>query len=169
MYYMKHQNYLLILFYISFNHLQAQNVKSSVITTSGASMNQSNAKISFTVGEIVVKTITDGTNSIGQGVVNSSTTNIVTAIRENDISKIKINMYPNPASELVYVDITESKVSDIQVTIYDITGKQISSEKYAVGNNHIGINTQKWQKGEYILTIKDIQGELLGSYKVVRQ
>ena len=67
---------------------QAQNVKSSAVTSSGATMNQSNAKISFTVGEIVVETITDGTNSLGSGVVNSSTTNIVTAIHETDITKI---------------------------------------------------------------------------------
>ncbi len=148
---------------------QAQNVKSSAVTSSGATMNQSNAKISFTVGEIVVETITDGTNSLGSGVVNSSTTNIVTAIHETDITKIKINVYPNPVSDLVFVDISESKVSAIQVTIFDITGKLISSEKYTAGNNHIGINTQTWQKSNYILNITDMQGELLGSYKVVRQ
>ncbi|HOY42314.1 MAG TPA: T9SS type A sorting domain-containing protein [Chitinophagales bacterium] len=160
--------YLIIICFAT-NAIQAQNVKSSAVTTSGASMNQSNAKISFTVGEIVVKTITDGNNSIGQGVVNSSTTNIVTAIRENDISKVRMNVYPNPASDLVFVDIVESKIATIQLSIYDIGGKQMSTETYTAGNNHIGINTQLWQKGNYIVTITDIKGDVLGSYKILKQ
>jgi len=161
----------LIIFLLNFLPIfnYAQNVKSSAVTSSGSSMNQSNAKISFTVGEIVVKTITDGTNSIGQGVVNSSTSNIITAIRETDITKIKMNVYPNPAGDLVYIDIFESKVATIQLSIYDISGKQISSEKYIAGNNHIGINTQSWQEGNYIIVINDIAGELLGSYKISKQ
>ena len=159
----------LIIICLATNVIQAQNIKSSVVTTSGASMNQSNTKISFTVGEIVVKTVTDGTNSIGQGVVNSSITNIVTAIKETDFTKIKLKVYPNPFSELVYVDITESKISNILLTVYDINGNQINSETYNAGNNHIGINTQNWQNGNYIITISDIKGELLGSYKLLKQ
>jgi tricorn protease-like protein len=166
---MKHQNYLIVLFFFAFNLIHAQNIKSQAVTSSGAIMNQSNSKISFTVGEIVVKTITDGTNSIGQGVVNSSITNIVTAIKETDFTKIKLKVYPNPFSELVYVDITESKISNILLTVYDINGNQINSQTYNAGNNHIGINTQNWQNGNYIITISDIKGELLGSYKLLKQ
>ncbi len=151
------------------NVIQAQNIKSSAVTASGASMNQSNAKISFTVGEIVVKTITDGTNSIGQGVINSSTSNIVTSIRETDVTKLKMNIYPNPASDLVYIDVIESKIPAIQLSIYDIGGKQINSETYTASNNHIGINTQNWQKGTYIIIITDIKGQFHGSYKILKQ
>ncbi|MBK9329798.1 MAG: T9SS type A sorting domain-containing protein [Sphingobacteriales bacterium] len=151
-----------------YNVIHAQNIKSSAVTTSGATMNQSNAKLSFTVGEIVVKTITDGNNSIGQGFINSSTSNVITAIKEPDLSKLQMKVYPNPSSDLIYVDISDSKVSDIQLSVYDITGKQISNAIYIAGNNHIGVNTQSWQKGEYIITIRDTHGDQLGSYKIVR-
>ncbi len=138
------------------------------ITTSGATMNQSNAKLSFTVGEIVVKTVSSGSNNIGQGFINSSTSNTVTAIKEPTSTSLQMKVYPNPASDLVYVDISDSKVLTIQVSVYDITGKQISNDIYVAGNNHIGVNTQGWQKGEYMITISDTRGEQLGSYKIVR-
>lgn len=131
-------------------------------------MNQSNAKLSFTVGEIVVKTITDGSNSIGQGFINSSTPNVLTAIKEPDLSKVQMKVYPNPASDLIFVDISDSKVSNIQLSVCDITGKQISNDIYVAGNNHIGVNSQSWQKGEYVINISDTHGELLGCYKIVR-
>lgn len=160
--------FLLFLFF-KFSFILAQEIKPQIVSTAGATMNQSNAKLSFTVGEIVVKTVTNGTNSIGQGFTNSTTNNIITAIKEPKASLLQMKVYPNPASDLIYVDISDNKVPNIQLSVYDITGKQISNDNYAAGNNHIGINTQNWQKGEYIIVINDANNEQLGSYKVVRQ
>ena len=147
----------------------AQSIKSYSITSSGASMSQNGGKISFSVGEIVVKTMTDGTNSIGQGIINTTTTNIVTAIKETDISKIRVNIYPNPANDLVFIDINDSKIPIIQLTVFDINGRQIISEQFSAINNHIGLNTNSWQKGNYFVTLSDLSGKLLGSYKIAKQ
>jgi len=155
---------ILIAVYITVQALPPQ-----VIATSGATINQSNAKLSFTVGEIVVKTISSGSNSIGQGFINSGISSVVTAITAPRSTILQLKVYPNPTSDLIYVDISDSKVPNIRLSVYAITGKQISNDTYVAGNNHIGINTQSWEKGEYIITISDTHGEALGSYKLLKQ
>ena len=151
------------------NFIQAQEVKPQVVCTSGATMSQGNSKVSFTVGEIVVKTITDGNNSIGQGFTNSAAGSTVTAIQEPEAGVLQMKLYPNPSSNLLFADITESKLPYVQLAVNDINGRQISKDTYAAGNNHIGINTQSWQAGNYFVTVSDTKGKTLGSYKVVKQ
>ncbi len=165
------QSYLFLTCFLLSQAVNAQQIKPQVICSSGSPANQSNNKLSYTVGEITVKNISNGTNSIGQGFGNSAiaATNI-TAIKEPDYSLIKINLYPNPTSGLLFVEVTDSKLPFIELRVHEASGKLISNDKYAVAaNNQIGINTEGWQKGTYFLRITDLQNNQLGEYKIVKQ
>jgi hypothetical protein len=56
-------------------------------------------------------------------------------------------VYPNPATDMVYVDVADNSVQ--QITLVDVTGKVIGT--YAVAQDHTAINTSSLPAGMYIL------------------
>ena len=76
----------------------------------------------------------------------------------NDISKIKTNIYPNPAKDWITIS-TESPVKSIE--IYDILGRLVRIETSSK------INISQLEKGNYFLKIKTDSGESVE--KMVKQ
>jgi len=149
---------------------QSQQLSPQVVSSVGATMNQTNAKLSFTVGEIVVTKTASDSVYLGQGFINSATTSThVTAIKEPSAELINIKVYPNPVGSLLNIDIIESKLSGILLKVVDINGRVFSSEKYSAGNNHIGINTESWNSGVYFIKVLDNNQALIGNYKIIKQ
>ncbi len=156
----------LFLFQLSFG----QSISPKAITSAGASNASSNTKVSYTVGEISVKGLSNGNINLGQGFTSSAVqSTTVTAIQEPIKELLQVKLYPNPASDLLFLDIENCKDSNIQISIYDISGKLISKETYVAQNNHIGINTQHWQTGSYLLQLSNSAGLTLGSYNILKK
>lgn len=150
--------------------LFGQDISPSTVVTSGYIGSAASAKVSFTVGEISIKSVSNGNINIEQGFTSSAVqSTTVTAIQEPYRELLLVKLYPNPASDLLFVDIENSKDSNIQISIYDISGKLISKETYVALNNHIGINTQHWQTGSYLLQLSNSNGRLLGSYNILKK
>jgi len=74
----------------------------------------------------------------------------------NEIVSAKFNMYPNPATNVVNITNSENMLVE-QVTIYDITGKQLNTQTF---NNEaqIQLNVENLVSGIYILQIKTNAG-----------
>ena len=156
----------LFLFQLSFG----QSISPKAITSVGASNASSNITVSYTVGEISVKGLSNGNINLGQGFTSSAVqSTTVTAIQETDKELLQVKIYPNPASDFLFLDIENSKDPNIQISIYDISGKLISKETYVAQNNHIGINTQQWQTGSYLLQLSNSAGLTLGSYNILKK
>lgn len=63
-----------------------------------------------------------------------------------------LSIYPNPASEEVYVDVT-SMSGDILISIYDLTGRLCYSEVVDInGLNQISIDISSLEAGTYLIT-----------------
>jgi len=65
-------------------------------------------------------------------------------------------IYPNPASKEAYLDIDSNVSGAIQLTIVDLNGKVISSEKVGTvvpGNNSVKLSLDKIATGMYFLNI----------------
>jgi hypothetical protein len=151
--------------------LMAQSIAPQSVNSAGGKMTQVNGSLSFTVGELVVLSQTDiDGNTIGGGFTNSavSSTSVV-AISEPNVEVLNVSVYPNPVSDLVFVDIAETQLDWLIVEIYEVTGKLISSEKYAGLHNKIGINTQAFAAGTYLLNLIDESRKMLGSYTLIKQ
>lgn len=63
-----------------------------------------------------------------------------------------INLYPNPASDIVYLNSNSTGNTDLTLTIYDVIGKLISSE--TLMENQQQINIGGLSKGVYFVEIK---------------
>ncbi len=76
----------------------------------------------------------------------------VTGISENAFGRL--NLYPNPASDKVWIESSILNASDLIVTVYDITGKQNKIEQ-RIMNNRIELNVQDLRQGIYLVELRN--------------
>ncbi len=146
----------------------AQNIAPQSVNSGGTKMTQANGSLSFTVGELVVLSQTDSDgNSIGVGFTAGATLTTV-SIQEADATVLDVKVYPNPTTELVNIQINHSTIDHVLVTITDLQGKEVYNGKYAGISNVIGINTASYATGTYVLFLKNLNNQVLGTYKIIK-
>jgi hypothetical protein len=151
--------------------LSAQSIAPQSVNAAGTKMTQSNGSLSFTVGELVVLQQVDANgNSLGSGFTNSSTiSTTILAVEEPNAEILQVDVFPNPTSDLVQVRIKESKLEEMQLSVTDLTGRELFQGRYRVLQQSIGINTAAYPAGTYLLSLKDTNGKILGTYKIVKR
>ena len=148
---------------------QAQSITSQSVNSGGTKMSQSNGSLSFTVGELLVLGQTDSQgNTLGNGSTAGSTISTA-SILEPNAEVLNVKVYPNPTTDLVTVNIQDTKLSEVILEIKDINGKVLSTEKYAGITKNIGINTASWTIGIYFLHLKNNENQEVGTYKIIKQ
>lgn len=146
----------------------AQNIAPQSVNSCGAKMGQSNGSLSFTVGELVVLSQTDSQgNTLGGGFTTGSTLTTV-SIQETDVAVLDISVFPNPTSDLVNIRINHSSIEQVVVCITDFQGKEVYSGKYEGISITFGINTAAFAPGTYVLSLKNNNNQVLGSYKIIK-
>jgi hypothetical protein len=146
----------------------AQSTAPQSVNSSGTKMSQSNGSLSFTVGELVVLNLTDSQgNTLGGGFTAGATLTTV-SIKETDPVVLDVKVYPNPTTELVNIQINHSIIEQVVLSITDLQGKEVYSGKYAGVSNVIGVNTASYATGTYMLTLKDKNNQVLGTYKIIK-
>ncbi len=81
----------------------------------------------------------------------------VVGINENISKEDQVSIYPNPFTSHFNIDITEIESnSSIQITIYDVFGNLLLSEKQIIvrQSNMLKVSTMGWNSGVYSLCIK---------------
>jgi hypothetical protein len=149
----------------------AQSIAPQSVNSGGTKMTQSNGSLSFTVGELVVLAQTDANgNTLGNGFTSGAAVSTsVLSVTEANKDLLHVKVYPNPTTELVFVDILATKLSWVTIDIVDLQGKQLSTQKYAGMSNRIGINTASYKAGTYFLVLKDDANTTLATYKLIKQ
>ena len=146
----------------------AQSIAPQSVNSGGTKMSQSNGSLSFTVGELVVLNLSDSEgNTLGGGFTAGATLTTV-SIHETDATLLDIKVFPNPTSDLVNIRINYSTIEQVVVSITDLQGKEVYSGNYAGISNVIGINTASYSIGTYILSLKNNNNQLLGTYKIIK-
>jgi photosystem II stability/assembly factor-like uncharacterized protein len=70
----------------------------------------------------------------------------------NDNKIIGLNIFPNPANDIVNVSVGNEKISDI--AIFDITGKQVIS-LHNISLNNTQVDVSNLEKGIYLMKVVD--------------
>jgi hypothetical protein len=146
----------------------AQSIAPQSINSGGTKMTQANGSLGFTVGELVVQTLTDNQgNTLGGGFTSGATLTTLNN-QEVDAALLDVKVYPNPTTELIHIQINHTSIDYVVVSITDIQGKEVYSGKYAGIANTIGINTITYSTGTYILALKNINNKVLGTYTIIK-
>jgi len=156
---MKHANFVMIAFLLSGIAVHAQ----EVVSTAGSYGETASGSLSWTIGEPVIETITDGTNTLTQGFQQSKLT--VTAISDLKVSGIELYVYPNPTNSFLFIEVKTDKQRDLLLNLFDINGRLILQKKMA-GNKQT-INMQNYEPATYILKVTESNKEI-NTYQIVK-
>jgi hypothetical protein len=94
----------------------------------------------------------------------SSTTGI-----ENDNIITFDNIYPNPVNNMMYVPVTLEKGTIISMDIYNILGVKVFQSEgmnFSAGN-HLILKKVDLNSGQYLVSIKDNNGNMLNTERIV--
>ena len=133
------------------------------VSTAGNYGKTTSGSLSWTVGEPVIETITDGTNTLTQGFQQSKLT--VTTINDLKVSGIELSVYPNPTHDFLSIEVKADKQRDFQINLFDINGKLIL-QKMMTGNKQT-IKMQNYKSATYILKVIDDKKEIR-TYQIVK-
>lgn len=96
---------------------------------------------------------------------------IPSGIEDNMAQKFNLIASPNPAGELVNIAFTLHETSNVEVSLYDLTGRLITSvpaQQYSLGDNKITVNLPAMANALYIYEL-DINGiRVQGKLEVVQ-
>jgi len=66
-------------------------------------------------------------------------------------------VYPNPATEVLYFDVSTFNQQELKVNVYDMLGKKLNSFGYRIQDNRLVLMVYYFPKGNYILEMGDSQ------------
>jgi len=149
----------MIAFFLLATVIQAQ----EVVSTAGSYGETSSGSLSWTIGEPVIETITDGTNTLTQGFQQSKLT--VTTINDLKFTGIELSVYPNPTNSFLSIEVKTDKQRDLLLSLFDINGKLILQKKMA-GNKQT-IKMQNYKPATYILKVTEGNKDIK-TYQIVK-
>ncbi len=76
---------------------------------------------------------------------------------QNDklIQKNKIEIYPNPALENIYVKIENSELEKVEFELFNIIGNSLDIQPEEISKNNFKIKVEEFPAGYYLLIVKD--------------
>lgn len=78
--------------------------------------------------------------------------NLITSTQSQSIKKTLFNLFPNPASDVIVLNIDYTKNSDVLLNVYNLIGELVRSEK--LNTNQEKINIGNLNNGVYMVEIK---------------
>lgn len=150
---------LLIILLFSASLISAQ----EVVSSAGETQSVAGYEVSWTIGETVVETGSDGANTITQGF--HQTKLIVTALDELGLTGNQIKVFPNPTQDYVVVQLKEF-IENSSVFLFDFNGKMLKEER--ITSTSTKLNLGSYASGTYILRLRK-ESELLQTFKIVKR
>jgi hypothetical protein len=141
-----------------------------VVSTAGNHSENGTVQLSWTVGEPVIFTLSNGSNILTQGMHQSKLT--VTAIKEIELSGLEISAFPNPANE--YVNLKVSHLSSDQpgemwkefsFELYDMNGK-VLMQKQIISTETV-IKMDSYAPATYFLKVTKDK-KLIETFKIIK-
>ena len=95
--------------------------------------------------------------------ISESTTiyNPVLSTSSKLFSELNINLFPNPASDLIAIQIGDINNQDIELKLMDIQGKLIQETKIFKGQTIGFFDVQKLYAGTYVIQFKALESTMM--------
>lgn len=133
-----------------------------VIATQGDYFSNTNGSITFTIGEVVVETLSNGSNSITQGFNNQAE---LVVLGVDDIeNNFQALVFPNPVTDILQLDVED--YTGLNYRVYDLQGRLISSKN--ILETKTNINLSKYSDGIYLLLLLNENNQKLKTYRIIK-
>ncbi len=143
---------------IFLQHLKAQtdsnpNVVRTTTGVSGASIKLDHKGKTYIVQQSIGQSSVIGVGSDGDYILRQGfiQPNIISKIKDKDVPlSLQLDIYPNPFEKQISLSFREDVKDHINVTVYDLLGRQVFSKRYTPGQL-INVVLDELSSGEYIL------------------
>ena len=133
-----------------------------IISTSGDYFENTDASISWTIGESMIDTYSNGTNILTQGFQQSRLT--PSTIFELEDAGISVNIAPNPTTDFIHLYIDDFKGVNYQ--LYDFNGKIIRQADVNTAETMISFSNLSY--AVYFLRI--MKGtQIIKTFQIIKQ
>lgn len=133
-----------------------------VLSAAGEDFETSGVKVSWTLGEPVIETFSNGNNFLTQGF--HQTKLIVTPVL-NLSANGTIRVYPNPVRKFVFIEFENFGKSNAIAELFGSDGKLLIQAKIA--KSRTGLDLFKYQNGSYLLKISS-GNVILNTFKLIK-
>lgn len=156
------KNYLLLILVLT-TSVSVKAQQAEVIATSGDFYENSSGSLSWTLGEVVIETLSETNFILTQGFQQSKLT--VTAINDLQTSGIELSVYPNPTNSFLLIEVKTDKQRDLLLSLFDLNGKLILQKK--ITGSKQTVNMQNYKPATYILKVTEGNKEIR-TYQIVK-
>lgn len=132
----------------------------SVVAVQGDSYANTNIRLDFTLGEVIIATVSDTSQILTQGFHQTQWE--LTSIDDFDVL-YTANVFPNPTSQYLTVEV--ERFQGIDYVMYDLIGKVVVQGRLASSQTDIAV--QFLSEGSYILVLSE-QSQILKSFKLIK-
>ena len=142
----------------------------TVISSAGGYTETTDISLAWTMGELAVSTLSTTDMILTQGFQQPFLLDIGNAI-ENPEFRWSVNAYPNPVSEVLNLRFNIDKTMDLQLELYDITGKKLVIKMLpsVMPGGRETLDFSSFRKGIYILKITSEKQKVRKIYKIQKQ
>ena len=141
--------------------LSLNSLGQDVVSTQGDSYTNASGSIDFTIGEVVINTVTDGTNDLTQG-FHQTNWNFLGV--EDFAPNYEAIIFPNPTEDVL--NIRTSAFENVTYTLYDAQGKLVMQDKLSVEQTPIQVS--QLAPGSYSITLNN-ETQILKTFKLIKQ
>jgi hypothetical protein len=160
---MKHLNLLVIAFCLitHVTTIQAQNT----IPATGGNASGVGGSASYTVGQIAYDTNTGTNGSVAEGVQQPYEISVVVGIEKARYTNIHCTVYPNPATDLLTLEVEIPDSENLVYQLYDMMGKLLVSKKLI--DIKTNISMREFAPATYVLKVTDNQ-KVVETFKIIK-
>ena len=132
-----------------------------VISTQGDSYSNASASIDFTIGEVVINTVSDGTNDLTQGLHQTNWNFLGVDDHEQNF---EATVYPNPMGTELFIEMENFKNSSY--ILYDAVGRIVANDNLSTLKTGIDVSTLA--PSSYSLVLQDENQIKIKTFKLVK-
>ncbi len=77
----------------------------------------------------------------------------------------RIEIYPNPATEFININLSDANLSKAKFELYDIIGNKVDVEAQETKHDNYRISVEKLHMGYYVLIVSDSYGRYKKAFK----
>ena len=137
-------------------HVNAQ----EVIASQGETLSNGTNSIDYTIGEVVINTVSNGTNDLTQGFHQTNWS----FVGVDDLApELTISVYPNPMMESLTIKATASEINNY--VFYDAKGRVV--QQGSIESETTVLDVQGVAPGSYSLAVL-VNHKLAKTFKLVK-
>lgn len=135
------------------------------LAISGGEASGSGGASSYTLGQVFFTATNTSTGSVAQGVQQSFE---IFTLSNPQLTTVNLEavIYPNPSSDYVVLNITDTALTDLSYVLVDIRGQVISNQKISSLDTQVSLHGLSI--GTYVLKVSKKNSELK-MFKIIKK